>query len=199
MNLIRKERKKQNITFILMYLLLISILVVNYSISRYKTTYNTTAQGTAATWTFNINNQSTQTFTINLASTTDENLNYDRTKNVIAPGASGKFNIKLDCTNCKVSLNYTITLATNANSDMPSEIIFYTVNDDQTRNILVSSDLGQTKTLTGTMNLTDIQTNPIKTVVINWIWQINQNIDESKYEGKDFYIDASVVGSQIVE
>lgn len=107
-----------------MYWLLISMLVVNYSISKYKTSYNTIAQGNTATWTFNINNQSTQTFTINLASTTDENSNYDRTKNVIAPGASGKFNIKLDCTNCKVSLNYTITLATNANSDMPSEITY---------------------------------------------------------------------------
>lgn len=49
------------------------------------------------------------------------------------------------------------------------------------------------------MSLTDIQTNPIKTQAIYWLWQVNQNIDESKYEGKDFYIDASVVGSQIVE
>lgn len=180
----------------LLYLLLISTLIVNFSMSRYMSTYNASTTGDAATWVFNINDQSTQTFTVNLANTTDADTTYDRTKNVIAPGAKGQFNIKIDCTGAKIAIDYQIVLSNAEESQMPSEIVFYTYNTDETKNVLISSDLGQTKTLTGEMTLDEINNSAIKTVTIYWQWQINKNIDESEYEGKDFYINATVTGTQ---
>lgn len=187
----------------LFYFLIISILIVSsFSMARYRTSINGNLNTTAAIWTFKANEKSSETFTIDLAKTLNTSTLYDQTKDVICPGASGSFDLVIDCSESQVAIDYKIKIFTNSNSDLPYEMMFYSnqmnngrlplINRTYSDGSLVESE----RLIEGTMTLNDIKTSPIKTYTINWLWQVNMDRNESKYEDKNFYVDVTITGTQ---
>lgn len=191
----KKGKKRISLTLKLMYILLISLLVVSFSMARYRSTYNATVTGNLAKWTFIVNESDQEGFLINLGDTTDVQETYNSLKKVIYPGLDGIIEIDIDCTNCNVAIDYSIEFSKPDSTNIPAEIEFYTLTDGEKQYILSNSEI-VTSTISGTRELAQIESVPIKRVYIYWQWKLNKSIDESQYQGKNFYINTVVTGKQ---
>lgn len=195
------HKKKIPICMKLCYIVILTLVTISFSMARYKTTVNGNIDAKSAVWTFKANNCTTESFFINLPDTAEESIYYKKENNVIAPGAKGSFKIIIDCTGCQVALNYKIKLTTNANSEMPREIIFYDKNDSNRPLINSTNSSEEERLLTGTISLDEIksQTDYKKEITIDWMWQVNVDRNENNFQGNNFYIDAVVTGEQQID
>lgn len=187
-----KAKVKNNtpITIILFIAMIVSLFGNMMSMARYRETVESTIDVNLAKWTFNLKDNETQSFLINLARYKNSGRAITPNMNTITPGDNGAFLIELDFTGSQVATNYTITLTQIEENAFPENIKFNVQNADGT-----ITDL-ETIPITGKMSLEEIKEYPIKTIVIRWFWEIDKNINESEYEGKDFSIKLEVKGTQ---
>ena len=114
-------RKEKRSALLLMVLLLLIGITALYVASTYaKYTAEVTGQGTAqvAKWAFKTDNASTD-FEIKLDETYDPSTLVAKR---IAPGTSGKFDIKLSNKNSEVGVNFTIAFTDTTN--VPQNLVF---------------------------------------------------------------------------
>lgn len=195
------KRKKTPLNMKLFYIVILALITTSFSMARYKTSVAGNVNGTTAKWSFKINQDKTENFKINLAQTAQNTTLYNKVDGVIAPGAKGNFIIELDATSTQTAFEYVIKLSTNSNSTMPKEFIFY---DPTNQNLPVintpypdGSWPEEEKCIKGTKSIEEIKNNPKITYDVSWMWQVNEDRDESNFEGKEFYIDATITTKQI--
>ena len=120
------RKKNAGVTALIAMLLIITTLascIGLYAWAKYITNKNGRATVDVAKWNFNLslragqNTVTTPTQTLDLATTTYQNLANDR----IAPGTSGEFDIVINTQGTEVSLNYDVTIAI---TDCPRNITF---------------------------------------------------------------------------
>lgn len=187
-------------TLKLLYIVILTVsITISFSMARYAKTLEGSASSNTAKWVFKANEKSnSETFAVNLADTLNTSTLYDQSKKVVAPGASGYFEIVIDATGCQTAFDYSIKLVETTSSNLPSEMTFFSnqLNNNKAP-LLNSENSGQAeKLITGTYTLDDISSNPTKTYTIDWLWQVNTSINESTYQGENFIVNAIVTGTQ---
>lgn len=142
-------KNKKRILLITIFALLLIILLISFTYSKYAETITTGAKGRIARWNFNGDVESTTTNVISLSDTLDEN------SDVIKPGSSGTFSIVVDATGSDVDIDYTV--AVTAENNKP-ENLFFVYGSDMTqkkysmKDIMKAINRSNTETtLTGTI------------------------------------------------
>lgn len=198
----KTNRHKFKIPFILklLYIVILTVSVtISFSMARYAKTLEGTANANSAKWIFKANEKSnSETFSINLADTLNESTLYDQSKKVVAPSASGYFEIVIDATGCQTAFDYSIKLVKTSTSNLPEEITFFSNQLNNNKSPLLNTEnSGESeKLITGTFSLDEISSSPTRTYTIDWLWQVNNSIDESNYQGQNFEVTAIVTGTQ---
>lgn len=187
----KRNERKGNLTIKLIYILFISVIVVNLSLARYRTTNDATTTSSAANWFFNLSVEDTvisQTFNVNLEDTLLENNNIK--SGVIAPGSEGSFTLGIDARGCQVAVKYEIVLS-DTNGTIPEGLEFYN-SSTYTQDSRIVLDVPYV----GIINLTEINT--IKEKTIYWKWITAQDTDETQYNNETINIDMNLTGTQLL-
>ncbi|MDO5556222.1 MAG: hypothetical protein Q4G09_06375 [Clostridia bacterium] len=193
---INKTKKKISLSFKLLYFVILTLIIVSFSMARYKTTYEGNIQGDTAKWVFKVNGEE-QSFTLNLADTAITNLEiaplsnrYAHDRGVIAPCAKGEFTIVLDCTDCDVAIDYEINIKPHTQTTLPKELYIYSTTLEPNKTTILN------KTIKRTITLAQIQENSTININVQWMWQVNRDKSESNFEGQNLQIDITVTGKQ---
>ena len=126
--------KKKIISICSICILILIVTIIGIAYAKYVTTLHGITEAKIAQWSFKVNGQSNENFTINLADTIIENQQQANVEEgFVGPGTSGKFTIELDGTDSDVSLVYNIGLDIN-NEKIPENLIFY--YDEQYKNAI---------------------------------------------------------------
>lgn len=198
---IHNKKRKASINMKLCYIVILALITTSFSMARYKTSIAGNVNATTAKWSFKVNGNTSQTFKINLADTAENANFYAKDEKVIAPGAKGSFTIELDSSETQTAFDYVIKLSVNTNSTMPREFIFYDPTDENNLPVINTPYVDGTwpeeeKGIKGSKNIEEIKNNPKTTYNIAWMWQVNKDRDESSFEGKEFYVDATISTKQ---
>ena len=192
--LLKKSKK-----IVLVVIALIAIVISFLGGQAYaKYMSRVTGKGTAdiASWNFKVNENEEKMQTISLKSTID---NSKIVRNKIAPGTSGKFEIKLDTTEADVGVNYVVRFENETQKPRNLKFIY----NGTTYNNL--TDLSNA--LNGTINAND--ENKIKIIEIDWNWKyqtgnseneiaINDAIDtQDAKQFNNYTFDILVTGTQV--
>lgn len=192
-----KRRKKINMLTILLFLLLLSVLIISVTISRYQTTQDYQTLATTAKWSFKLsyNNTEIQTvnYNINLADTITSTSN-NVTSDYIAPGTSGAIKFDIDCTQCNLGVEYVLRI-TDTNATLPEQLKFYT-NQDYSDTNLISLDTDYSTTI----NLADIATIQNKTIYWKWLAVDTDEINAKDLakSGTQMNVNISISGKQMI-
>ena len=158
------KNKKQNLSFMLLVLLLISAIVCISSFgiatwARYRSTVGNNVVAQIAKWSFKVNNEEEQFADINLADT----ISFEHVVNTkVAPGTYGSFDLDIDGRGSEVSLDYYISMVV---AQKPTNLKFYT-DSNYTQEIEISA--GNKMFLEGDLLLTEASMQEIKTIYWKW-------------------------------
>lgn len=125
-----------------------------------------------ASWNFKVNGQESQTQTINLASTYN---NETLLNNKIAPGTKGSFDIIVDATGSDVGIDYKIDFA---NQTTKPQNLKFTYDKTTVNNIEELESI-----LTGRINANE--ENKKVTLKIDWEWKYETGNDETEISNND--------------
>ena len=134
------NKRKKIIAIAIVAILLLVVIMLGYTFSKYTKSYTIPTSSTVAKWSFsgevfNSKNSSTET-TISLADTTK---NPKIKENKIAPGTNGDFTIVVDATGSEVDLDYKVELIEETNK--PQNLKFsYNGNIYNSLSELISSE-----------------------------------------------------------
>ena len=155
-------------TFLLSFVIICTILVISYVLvstySRYRTTTSGTAEIAIARWNIKVNDESIKSNT-DLSQVIQPRFpgNSNISANVIAPTATGYFDLEIDYSEADVSFDYTITVTPNENS-LVSDLVATSYSiDGGTPQSLTSGN-----TITGTA-LNSAQDKTF-TITVNIMW-----------------------------
>lgn len=158
------SKRKKIIKIVIVAILLLMVIMLGYTFSKYKKSYTIPTSSTVAKWSFtgevfNAKNSSTET-TISLADTTK---NSKIKENKIAPGTNGEFTILVDASGSEVDLDYKIELVEETNK--PQNLKFsYNGNVYNSLSELILSE----EVCSGKINHKDQQMK--KEILIEWEW-----------------------------
>ena len=132
------NNKKQNLSFMLLVILLISVILCISSFgiatwARYRSVTGSNVEAQIAKWSFKVNGEEEQFADIDLADTIDFT---HVTTDKIAPGTYGSFDLDIDARGSEVSLDYYINISVN---EKPTNLKFYS-DSGYTTPITISAD-----------------------------------------------------------
>ena len=192
----KKSKKKVILLVLLLIVLIFMFLLGGGSYSKYLTQVEGKGVIEVAKWAFLVNGETASITNINLANTYKEET---LTKNTIAPGTNGSFDIKIDATGSDVGINYDVTFENETNK--PQNLKF--TYDGNT----VSSIKELETFLKGTIEANS--TEKVKIMTIEWTWpyetgslaeeKVLQDIEDTN-DGKlleQYKFDIIVTGTQV--
>lgn len=192
----KKSKKKVILLVLLLIVLIFMFLLGGGSYSKYLTQVEGKGVIEVAKWAFLVNGETASITNINLANTYKEET---LTKNTIAPGTNGSFDIKIDATGSDVGINYDVIFENETNK--PQNLKF--TYDGNT----VSSIKELETFLKGTIEANS--TEKVKIMTIEWTWPYEtgssaeekglQDIEDTN-DGKlleQYKFDIIVTGTQV--
>lgn len=167
----KSKRKIKGFNLIILYLLLISILLISFSLAKYQTDIQKPGTATASTWDFKVELNDIEVannFQINLVDTiTGTNSNV--TTGVIAPGSYGQFKITINCIGSETGIKYSKTFY-DTNNNIPTNLKFYTSNTYTT-----DTQINLNQKYEKLYSLTDIASKQDE--IIYWRWEATDSTD----------------------
>lgn len=167
---------------------IIVIIVLSFLGGRAYAKYmsKVTGKGTVdiANWNFKINEREDNIQTISLNPTINNNT---ISKQKIAPGTSGDFQIKLDATGTDVGINYTVRFENETKK--PTNLKF--IYNEKIYNTI--SELGEV--LSGTINADDEERIKIFTIKWDWPYETGNTKEEIEQNDKEDTKDAKEIGN----
>ena len=165
----KEEKKKSNLWFMLLVLLLISVILCISSFgiatwARYRSVVGNNVEAQIAKWSFKVNGEEEQFADINLADT----IAFEHVeKTTIAPGTYGSFDLDIDGRGSEVSLDYYVDMIV---AQKPTNMKFYS-DSNYTQAIEIA--VGNKMYLEGDLLLSE---NPMReTRTIYWKWDYRTN------------------------
>ena len=200
-----RKLNSHTIKILILSLLFVAVFCVSISTSsaRFATLISTDSAARGAKWWFVVSYDSNDvsawsgdTFTINLADTRTDSKSSLIKNTKVAPGASGEFEITIDCSGCETTSNYNLTLSQQYQQDTYPNIVFYTgVKGTASYSQIV---LGST-VLSGTiLENTSNHSQQVATVLIKWEWPINLNLNENEFMGNQYPYVCNITASQVI-
>ena len=122
---------------------MIIITSIGIAYAKYVTTLHGRTEAKIAQWSFKVNGQSNENFTINLADTRIENQQQANVEDgFVGPGTSGFFKIIIDGTGSEVSLGYDINMDIDVqnNEKFLKNLIFYSDAEMKNANDISDSE-----------------------------------------------------------
>ncbi len=180
------KTKRYNFLYIIM---LISLLVIPVTFSRYTTEAKSEASSNIAKWQIIINNEP---IVQNTALNNKIDLIYDNKENgLILPGETGYFDIVLDPSGTEVSLKYNINIDL---SNLPSNMRLtgYTLNSGELEEFKEENKLSGEIRLKNYQRLDDTDK---QTYRVYWKW----NGDSLITADKNYFVNANINVRQIIE
>ena len=164
------KNKKQNLSFMLLVILLVSVILCISSFgiatwARYRSVTGGNVEAQIARWSFKVNGEEEKFATIDLADTIDFT---HVTTDKIAPGTYGSFDLVIDGSGSEVSIEYYININIG---DKPTNLKFYT--DELYQNELVVEN--NKIQIDDEILLADIDTPVTKTIYWKWDYR-TQNL-----------------------
>ena len=197
-----KIKKESNTRYKILVLSITAILVVSLlavtSYAKYITTINAEGKAQVGKWSFKVNdsdNKNIGEIDLGRKTYTAEAI----ADGEIAPGTSGNFTIKVDASETKTGVNYTIRFSNVKNK--PTNL-YFKVGDNKYYDFDTLSNA-----LSGTINANESQ--KIKEINIGWAWdyetgtgdEIFANDEIDTADGKSanlFSFDIAVTGTQVI-
>lgn len=188
------KKKKVFIVAIILLVVILSFVGGN-AYAKYMSQVVGQANAEIAKWNFKVNGQTDNIQTINLASAYD---NEFISKNKLAPGTDGSFDIVIDATGTEVGLDYEVIFENEENKPSNFKYIY--------DGIEYSSISELSNKIKGKINANDIE--KTKTITINWKWdyetgktqeEINNNNLLDTNDGKNlknFRFNIKVISTQ---
>lgn len=181
-----KSNKKRLFVVVLLALLLV-VLVLGYTFSKYKQSIEVSTKSTVAKWSFagsvlNAKNSSTET-TISLADTVESSTIKEQR---IAPGTKGTFNIVIDATGSEVDLDYDVSVKSETRK--PTNL-YFTYNGEKytTLKSLIDMVNGKnTKEFSGTIeHAKSSNDSQVVTYTVGWEWPYETKVNNVLQAGAD--------------
>ena len=198
--------KKKIISICSICILILIVTIIGIAYAKYVTTLHGRTEAKIAQWSFKVNGQSNENFTINLADTRIENQQQANVEDgFVGPGTSGVFKIIIDGTGSEVSLGYDINMDIDVqnNEKFPKNLIFY--SDDKMKNAIYHGD--NSINLNGYILQSD--TNKVSEKIIYWKWdyetgstdeeKTQNDMIDSKWMGKEILLSMNVNAKQVAE
>lgn len=197
------RKKNAGVTALIAMLLIITTLascIGLYAWAKYITNKNGRATVDVAKWNFNLslragqNTVTTPTQTLDLATTTYQNLANDR----IAPGTSGEFDIVINTQGTEVSLNYDVTIAI---TDCPRNITF-SRQQGTDASTLETVSAGGTDTFARTIHFSkyvsvaNASGEFVEKIKWNWPYEGGNDTWDTQDQGKTTRLAITVVGTE---
>ena len=190
-------KKSKKINRKLVYLIIIALITTSLSMARYMDIINGNITAKTAKFSFKVNESTNEIFEINLADTLDPTADFSQKDTVISPNTNGNFKIELDATDIQTAFEYTIKISKNENTEIPKELILYNAENHTIIDLQQSDPTSKENYITKSVTLQDIQSNPVISHEIEWIWQLNKDRDETRFEGKEICIDIEIEIKQV--
>ena len=198
------KKKVINISIICILTLIATMIGIAYA--KYVTTLHGKAEVKIASWSFKVNGQSSENFTINLADTrTGAQQQANVEDGFVGPGTSGVFKIIIDGTGSEVSIEYDINMDIDVqnNEKFPKNLIFY--SDSEMENAIYHGD--NSINLNGYILQSDTNKASEKMIYWRWDYETGQTEDEknandisdSEWMGKNVSLNINVTGRQVAE
>ena len=199
------RKKNAGVTALIAMLLIITTLascIGLYAWAKYITNKNGRATVDVAKWNFNLslragqNTVTTPTQTLDLATTTYQNLANDR----IAPGTSGEFDIVINTQGTEVSLNYDVTIAI---TDCPRNITF-SRQQGTDASTLETVSAGGTDTFARTIHFSkyvpvaNASGEFVEKIKWNWPYEGGNDTWDTQDQGKTTKLAITVVGTEVL-
>lgn len=199
------RKKNAGVTALIAMLLIITTLascIGLYAWAKYITNQNGRATVDVAKWNFNLslragqNTVTTPTQTLDLATTTYQNLANDR----IAPGTSGEFDIVINTQGTEVSLNYDVTIAI---TDCPRNITF-SRQQGTDASTLETVSAGGTDTFARTIHFSkyvpvaNASGEFVEKIKWNWPYEGGNDAWDTADQGKTTKLAITVVGTEVL-
>ena len=164
----KEEKKKSNLGFMLLVILLISVILCISSFgiatwARYRSVTGSNVEAQIAKWSFKVNGEEEQFADINLADTIAFT-NVEKT--TIAPGTYGSFDLEIDASGSEVSLDYYIKI--NLTSK-PTNLKLYSDSLFQNELEVINNKIE----LEDEILLADIDIPVVKTIYWKWDYRTN--------------------------
>ena len=190
-------KKSKKINRKLVYLIIIALITTSLSMARYMDIINGNITAKTAKFSFKVNENTNEVFEINLADTLDPTAEFSQKDTIISPNTNGNFKIELDATDIQTAFEYTIKISKNENTEIPKELILYNAENHTIIDLQQSDPTSKENYITKSVTLQDIQSNPVISHEIEWIWQLNKDRDETRFEGKEICIDIEIEIKQV--
>lgn len=190
--------KKHNYLKTILFVAFISVMIaiIGYGFAKYRESSDGNIQKEIAKWSFKVNDSESGAQTFNLINTINQNDSV--AANMVAPGTSGYFDLKLDGRGSETAINYVI----NANFENKPENLNFYIDESHSTKLL---DDNGVIIINGFIPVSEI--NDIKYVRIYWDWPLEtgnteeeifeNNLKDSKVMGKDMIVDVKVSGIQV--
>ena len=174
----KEEKKKSNLGFMLLVILLISVFLCISSFgiatwARYRSITGGNVEAQIAKWSFKVNGEEEQFADINLADTIDfTNVTIDK----VAPGTYGSFDLEIDASGSEVSLDYYIDIDV---TEKPTNLAFYSDSLFQNKLNIVNNKIE----FEDEILLPNINTPVTKTIYWKWDYRTENLPSEEILQG----------------
>ncbi len=165
-------KQKKNISKLIVYVLFLMIvtsIIMAHTFTRYTEGQEAAGNAEIARWSFKVNGLEEP---IIKRTTATEHIADGK----LAPGTNGMFEIVIDATGCEVELTYEIEILNIENK--PVNFKFYQEEQYGVELIPEIVDGKAVYKISGSMLLSEIEKNPIRTVAIYWKWNYETEIED---------------------
>ena len=198
MNLSQRYNAKSNkrfIRFAFFYAILIIVVLVMNTNSRYVNTTQGTAKAEVAVWNISINNTtitSEQVLTGEIVLVTNSSLNQTTTDNKLAPGKSGYFDVIINPDGTEVAIEYAIHFDL---SNLPTDLVLknYTIIEDGVTDTITNNVI--TGEILLNANKDALSSSNKKTIRVNWEWE-DKTINTIPNKNDTYAIEGTIVVKQ---
>lgn len=194
----KKKLNRHSFSICIMAVLLLTVIIASIATStaRFSTLVSSDSSSRGAKWWFKVNEYdayNTEQFTIDLASTADENGSIK--SGSVAPSSTGSFELVIDCSSCEVDITWVVTFNfKDASSNYPN-IVFWIGTSGQAD--YQEIEIGKTS-LTGEIKFDENNMeSQVKTITVNWKWPVDTTLDETEFSGKNFDYICTITATQI--
>ena len=160
------KKKKIFIVSIILLIVILSFLGGN-AYARYMSQVVGQANAEVAKWSFKVNGNTDNMQTINLSSAYD---NEFISKNKLAPGTTGSFDIVIDATGTEVGLDYLVIFENEQNKPANLKYIYDGIEYNSICDI--------SNKIKGKINANDLE--KTKTIKINWKWDYETGKEQAE-------------------
>ena len=198
MNLSQRYNAKSNkrfIRFAFFYAILIFVVLIMNTNSKYVSSTPITARADIAVWNVSINNTtitSQQVLTGDITLVTNSNLNQTTTDNKLAPGKSGYFDVIINPEGTEVAIEYVVQFDL---SNLPEDLKLknYSIIEDGTTGTITENSI--TGDILLNANKDALSSNDKKTIRVNWEWE-DKEINTIPNKNDTYTIEGTIVVKQ---